>query len=310
MIQLILDYLHSIYKYIIVIFSYLSFSSSFSKSYYHLLFICYYIFIHIYRQCEHSGKVCCISFSNMSKYVISGGENGELIIWDAMTHSRETKLEGHSGTINSLYVNSNDYLLTGGEDKKVILWNMETLTYEKELGCKDVDSGDDEIILEHLSPIVSVSLSYDLNWGISADIEGKVIIWDLKTGIPEAMCTMSAQLNTILYSIDGTTFYCGTSSGVEKWILDWVLTYEGREYPPPIWLLSNGHHSAPPLLTTTGDITTADSNTTTSVESAPTAPQVIEENDNSKGEEAALPPPPASATTTTTTSEITETTET
>lgn len=254
----------------------------------------------------------------MSKYVISGGENGELIIWDAMTHSRETKLEGHSGTINSLYVNSNDYLLTGGEDKKVILWNMDTLTYEKELGCKDVDSGDDEIILEHLSPIVSVSLSYDLNWGISADIEGKVIIWDLKTGIPEAMCTMSAELNTILYSIDGTTFYCGTSSGVEKWILDWVLTYEGREYPPPIWLLSNGHHSAavPPLLTTTGDITTVDSNTTTSVETVPTAPQVIEENDNSNSGETTFPPPPpsttTSTTTTTTTSEITssETTET
>lgn len=252
----------------------------------------------------------------MSKYVISGGENGELIIWDAMTHSRETKLEGHSGTINSLYVNSNDYLLTGGEDKKVILWNMETLTYERELGCKGdgdhdrEEEEDDEVVLEHLSPVVSVSLSYDLNWGISADIDGKVIIWDLRTGIPEAMCRMSAKLNTILYSIDGTTFYCGTSSGVEKWILDWVLTYEGREYPPPIWLLSNGHHSPAPLLSNTtnsGDINNTNSEsistvdnsssttttvttttTTTDVPPAPAAPQTSEASDSAENK---LPQP-------------------
>lgn len=188
---------------------------------------------------EKVGPIHAICFSNLSKYVISGGVNGELNVWDVVTRKLITKLSGHDNTINSLYVNSADYMLSGSDDKKVILWNLDTLTYERQLGCEDNSTEDDSIVLDHTSSVISVSLSSDLNWGISCDKNGKVIVWSIRVGIPEAMCTMEGDLNTVLFSTDDTSFYCSTNDCVEKWIVDWVLTYEGREYPPPIWLLSH-----------------------------------------------------------------------
>lgn len=124
-------------------------------------------------------------------------------------------------------------MLTGGDDKKVILWDLKTL---KQIIVLE-DSKKSKNFIEHKSAIVSVSINQDLKWCLTADVDSKVILWNLDSGIPEVLCSIEGKIKEIIYLSDETGFLLCTNKGVEKWMFDWVLTVDGKDYPPPVWTL-------------------------------------------------------------------------
>lgn len=130
-------------------------------------------------------------------------------------------------------------MLTGGDDKKAILWDLKQL---KQLKVLADDKSTDQI-LDHQGRIISVSLSQDIKWGLTADTNSKVILWNLKTGVPEVLCSLEERIVNIKYLADSTGFLSCTNKNVEKWVFDWVLTRDGRDYPPPVWILLNQNKS-------------------------------------------------------------------
>lgn len=67
-------------------------------------------------------------------------------------------------------------MISGGDDKKAILWDLKQLKQIKVLE----DDKKSDLVLDHQSRIISVSLSQDIKWGLTADSNSKVILWNLK----------------------------------------------------------------------------------------------------------------------------------
>lgn len=66
-------------------------------------------------------------------------------------------------------------MLTGGDDKKLILWDLKQLKKIKELSSDELK----DQAFDSNGRIISVSLSNDVKWGITADSNSKIILWNL-----------------------------------------------------------------------------------------------------------------------------------
>lgn len=135
-------------------------------------------------------------------------------------------------------------MLTGGDDKKLILWDLKQLKKIKELSSDELK----DQAFDSNGRIISVSLSNDVKWGITADSNSKIILWNLmyyiyiyiynyRTGLPEVLSSVEEKIVNIKCLTNNTGFLCLTNKKVEKWLFDWVLTKDGRDYPPPVWML-------------------------------------------------------------------------
>src|SRR3989338_3554386 len=56
----------------------------------------------VFVQMGHSESVLSVAFSNNGKYILSGGKDKILILWDAPTGREIRKFEGHTSDVNSV----------------------------------------------------------------------------------------------------------------------------------------------------------------------------------------------------------------
>ncbi|KAJ8376668.1 hypothetical protein SKAU_G00072480 [Synaphobranchus kaupii] len=55
--------------------------------------------------------------------VLSGGQSGDLLVWDLMAAKVTHKIPGHSGAVTAMWMNEQcSSIITGGEDKQIIFW--------------------------------------------------------------------------------------------------------------------------------------------------------------------------------------------
>lgn len=181
----------------------------------------------------HTGEVCDVAFNFNSKYVISAGVNGELMVMDSMNLTLIKKLENHVGTIKSISVNFDDLMLSIGNDNKITLWDINQLKKVKELSP-------DNIKLNMYKPnnkLTGVSFSNDSRWGLTVDTDSQIILWNINDGVPEVLNSVDDDIINIMFLSDNTGFITFTKSKVEKWVFDWILSYDDRKYNPPVGIL-------------------------------------------------------------------------
>jgi WD40 repeat protein len=81
----------------------------------------------------HLSNVNRAVFSDDGKFLITGGESAEVIIWDVKTGREIRTLRSHTRSITSLaWSNDNNYILSAC-DQKVVLWNARTGEILKEI---------------------------------------------------------------------------------------------------------------------------------------------------------------------------------
>ncbi len=79
------------------------------------------------RLIGHHAWVTDAVFSLDGKYLVSGDEAGDIIVWEVATGALLRHLRGHSGRINSLaYSPTKQEIVSGSNDASAILWNVET----------------------------------------------------------------------------------------------------------------------------------------------------------------------------------------
>ena len=72
----------------------------------------------------HSSSVFCVTFSKNGRFLVSGGGNSELFVWDANTGECVRPLNGHSNVVSCVAFGPCDVLTTGSWDNTVGLWDI------------------------------------------------------------------------------------------------------------------------------------------------------------------------------------------
>ncbi|MFJ8858813.1 WD40 repeat domain-containing protein [Streptomyces sp. NPDC102451] len=75
---------------------------------------------------DRSTEVQTAQLSRDGKYVVSGGEDGLVHIWETGTGRSVRTLEGHTGSVSALALTpDNRYLMSGSTDRTVRLWKLD-----------------------------------------------------------------------------------------------------------------------------------------------------------------------------------------
>ena len=116
---------------------------------------------------EHTARVSSVSFSADGSTLASGSWDGTVILWDVVSRSQLTTLEGHTARVSSVSFSADGSTLASGSwDGTVILW--------------DVASRSQLTTLEgHTARVSSVSFSADGSTLASGSWDGTVILWDV-----------------------------------------------------------------------------------------------------------------------------------
>jgi WD40 repeat protein len=205
----------------------------------------------------HINWVNCLSYSPDGSQLASGSEDHSLRLWNVSDGQVEATLRGHTLPICCLsYFKNGIYLASGGEDSMLRLWNASGRCSEGTLG--------------HAGDVMSLSCKADGTQLASSDWDGKIILWDVKTGRAEAVLLgHTDRVNCLSYSADGRQLASGgwdktvrlwnTSSGCLEATLkrhtDWVncLSYHpnktelasgGRDYTIRLWSTGSGQMEA------------------------------------------------------------------
>ena len=70
-----------------------------------------------------------VAISSDNKYIVSGGIDRTVRIWNPQKKAQEAVLQGHTHTINSVAIASDDkYIVFCGFDNTVRIWNLQDRT--------------------------------------------------------------------------------------------------------------------------------------------------------------------------------------
>lgn len=118
----------------------------------------------------HHGNVTAIAWHCDMQWLVSGGEDGMLKIWDLRT-SRATRIYDHRGPVNDVVVHPNQgELVSCDQHGSVKVWDL------SQNGCSH------ELVPEEDVPIRSVTVAADGSCLVAGNNKGKVYVWRIQNG--------------------------------------------------------------------------------------------------------------------------------
>lgn len=121
----------------------------------------------------HSGNVTSIAWHCDGKWLVSGGEDGTLKIWDTRT-SRPQRVYDHKSPVNDVVIHPNQgELASCDQSGSVKIWDL------GENKCSH------ELIPEEDVPMRSVSIASDGSCLVAANNKGRVYVWKMHSGVAD-----------------------------------------------------------------------------------------------------------------------------
>lgn len=116
----------------------------------------------------HSADVISLAWSEDERYIATGDEDGNIIIWDTKSLLMKQVLHAHSAAVNSIvFSSSTKYLLSGSSDKSIKLW--------------DIDENQCLIEIDNQSAVTTLAFSSDQERVLVGYQNGTAKLWNLKS---------------------------------------------------------------------------------------------------------------------------------
>ncbi len=176
----------------------------------------------------HKNGVTCIGLSNNNKFICSGGNDGEVRIWEIRSKEMVSHLKEHIQRVSKVQLFSNDiHLLTSAKDKSILIWD---LTKEKRIASYQLNMGGVNNFT--LSPT-------DENVLMTVGQDRKITQWDLRQ--PKPVRVMSSnpynkldqadELFSLSISNDGRFLATGGTLGIIRiYDINNGLKFMGEKY--------------------------------------------------------------------------------
>ena len=168
----------------------------------------------------HTDAVVSIAFSRDGT-LASGGRDGTVILWDAVTEQPLHTLTGHTASARSVaFSPEGSILASGSHDGTIILWDVATQQPK-------------DTLTEHTAGVETVAFSRDGSTLASGSHDGTIILWDAVTGQPkETIIGQANRVWSLAFSPDGTLAIGRDDGTILLWDVD-----TGR----PKYTLIGGH---------------------------------------------------------------------
>jgi WD40 repeat protein len=117
----------------------------------------------------HNGSINSICFTPDSKYVLSGGSDHTLILWNVSSGRKVRKFKGHTGPVNSLDISSDGkFVVSGSDDKTIKLWKISS--------SRAINT-----FYGHSDSVTSVKFGADTNFILSGSKDGTMRLWSVNS---------------------------------------------------------------------------------------------------------------------------------
>ncbi|CAM9959188.1 unnamed protein product [Lampetra planeri] len=202
--------------------------------------------ITVLQLAEDKGQTC-VSLSSNSQFVLSGGKDGSVNIWDLHTKKLQKSFTDHSAAVTCVSYNWNDnYAASGSQHGEIVLHNTVTnqasapFTHPKSQPVQDLQysyfkkalfgsvSDDGSVVLwdanarrphhsfttAHRAPASALAFSpvNDLLF-VTAGLDKRIILYDMVSKSILRSVTAESPLTAVEFMPDGSTLALGTSRG-------------------------------------------------------------------------------------------------
>lgn len=196
----------------------------------------------------HKGGATTVKIASNVRFVVSGGVDGELRIWELKTREMISHMKEHVGRVNELKLFPNDqYAISCSRDRCLLTWDLRTekrLTQHREkhggINCLAVSTNQTSVItagqektltywdLRMADPIRSVDLDEEINsvsmspddrYLVTAGSGQVVKVYDIASGIEKCVgFGHSGAIQKLSFSPDGKQV---VSAGLDHSIMVW-----------------------------------------------------------------------------------------
>ncbi|MCQ3929907.1 MAG: hypothetical protein DPW16_05575 [Chloroflexi bacterium] len=147
----------------------------------------------------HTGRVLAAAVSPDGRYLLSGGDDNTLILWDIASGDIVRRFTGHTNWVRAVAFSPNGRtILSGSEDNTLILWDVETGEQIRQFRG-------------HTNTVFSVAFSPDGKHALSGSGDTTLILWDIETGTQlQKLSGNLGPVASVAFSPDGLTALSGS----------------------------------------------------------------------------------------------------
>jgi len=158
----------------------------------------------------HKKAVTSIQLSKNLKFLCSGGEEGDVRVWEMKSRQMISHLKEHWGKITNIYLYDDDiHLVSSSRDKTILLWDLKN---EKRISSNQ----------QRMGGINNFDVTPDQKLVISTGQDRKITYWDLNQPRPIRLLTsnenpkLADECNALCISHDGHLFATGGTNQVVR----------------------------------------------------------------------------------------------
>lgn len=157
---------------------------------------------------SHNGAICQVAIEKNRRFIVSGGTDGKVRVWNGYTGELQRTLNEHSATVWSVSISPNgEIIASGSADQTIKLWTKGSIKSYCTL------SG-------HLGEVTAIAISPDGKSVISGSTDGSLKIWDILTGeLQQIIIGHHRTIFTIAISPNGEILASADAQEVKLWNL-------------------------------------------------------------------------------------------